>query len=72
MVFAALLSDQVPPELGADHPGDHGPLGAASGAERLHLRIAAPAGSARPDRLADDAPAIDQLAAFLGRPVSAG
>lgn len=66
LVFAALLSDQVPPELGADHLGDnpagayrdsgvamqaafdqpevlewtyHGPLGAASGAERLHLRI---------------------------------
>jgi uncharacterized protein (TIGR03086 family) len=67
LVFADLLRDQVPPELGADHLGDdpaaayhdagralraafdqpgvlewtyHGPFGAASGAERLQLRIA--------------------------------
>ncbi|MGH3825316.1 MAG: TIGR03086 family metal-binding protein [Pseudonocardiaceae bacterium] len=138
LVFVALLSDQAPPERGADHLGDdpagvyhdsgvavqvafdqpgvlertyHGPLGAATGAERLHVRIAdllahgwdlaqatgQPAelpedlaeqalafvriqlstqsrtgrfGPAQP--VADDAPAIDQLVAFLGRPVSPG
>ena len=89
----------------------HGPLGAASGAERLQLRIAdllahgwdLARATGQPAELpedlaeqalafsraqlsttprtgrfgpaqtvADDAPAIDQLAAFLGRPVSAG
>lgn len=89
----------------------HGPLGAATGAERLHLRIAdllahgwdlaqatgqpaeLPEDSAEQalafnrtqlftmsrtgrfgpaQTVADDAPAIDRLAAFLGRPVSPG
>lgn len=135
LVFAALLSDQAPPERGTDCLGEnpagayrdsgvavqaafdqpgvlertyHGPLGAASGAERLHLRIAdllahgwdlaQATGQAAelPEDLAeqalvfarvqlstmprtgrfspaqtvaDDAPAIDRLVAFLGRPV---
>ncbi len=89
----------------------HGPLGAASGAERLHLRIAdllahgwdLARATGQPAELpedlaeqalaftraqlstvprtgrfgpaqtvAGDAPAIDRLVAFLGRPVSAG
>lgn len=138
LVFAALLSDQAPPERGADRLGDdpagayrdsagamqtafdqpgvlertfHGPLGAATGAERLHVRIydllahgwdlaqatsqphelpedlteqaltfvqaqlsthprTGRFGPAQP--VSDDAPAIDRLVAFLGRPVNAG
>ncbi|PZS37546.1 MAG: TIGR03086 family protein [Pseudonocardiales bacterium] len=138
LVFAALLSDQAPPERGTDRLGDdpagayldsaaamqaafdqpgvlertyHGPLGAATGADRLHIRIydllahgwdlAQTTGQPAelPHELAeqsltfvqiqlstqprtgrfdpaqpvpDDAPAIDRLVAFLGRPVSTG
>lgn len=136
VIFAALLTDQEPPQRGADHLGDdpvgayqqsgaalqaafsqpgvlertyQGPLSAATGAERLHVRIAdllahgwdlaqaTDQPGELPDDLADqalafvriqlatqprtrrfapaqpvadDAPAIDRLAAFLGRAVS--
>lgn len=137
-VFAALLRDQVPPELRADHLGDdpaaayrdtgaavragfeapgalertyHGPLGAIPGSAWLQVRItdllahgwdlaratgqpaelpedlaeqalaasqawlstASRAGRFGPVQpVADDAPAIDRLAAFLGRPIHPG
>ncbi len=110
-VFAALLADQPPPPRpSADHV-EHGPLGTATGAERLQIRLydllahgwdlaqatGQPAdlpddlaeqslafartqltGQARPGRfgpariVAEQAPAIERLAAFLGRPVSTG
>ena len=137
LVFVALLTDQAPPDRGADHLGDdpagayrdsgialqaafeqpgvlqrtfHGPLGTASGAERLQIRLvdllahgwdlaqATGQPAELPEDLAeqaltfariqlaamprtgrfgpaqtvaDDAPAIDRLVGFLGRPVSA-
>jgi uncharacterized protein (TIGR03086 family) len=136
LVFAALLSNQAPPERGADRIGDdpvgayresgavmkaafdqpgvlertyHGPLGAATGRDRLQIRLydLLPHGwdlaqatgqpvelpndlaeqalafarvqlSTQPrtgrfdpaQTISDDAPAIDRLAAFLGRSVS--
>jgi uncharacterized protein (TIGR03086 family) len=135
LVFAALMSDQPPPQRGADRLGNdplgayrdsgvalaaafdqpgvlertfHGPLGAATGAERLNIRIAdllvhgwdLSQATGQPTELPEDlaeealafvraqlltqprtgrygpeqavgqdAPAIDRLAAFLGRPV---
>jgi uncharacterized protein (TIGR03086 family) len=135
LVFTALLSDQAPPERGADRLGDdpvgayrasgsalaaafdrpgvlersyQGPLGAATGRDRLQIRLydllthgwdlaqatGQPAGlpndlaeqalefarrqlSGQPrtgrfapaQAVSDDAPAIDRLAAFLGRSV---
>ena len=136
LVFAALLTDQAPPERGADRLGDdplsayresgslliaafdqpgvlertyHGPLGSATGGDRLQIRLydllahgwdlaqatGQPAElpgdlaeqalafarvqlSTQPrtgrfdlaQSVSDDAPAIDRLAAFLGRSVS--
>jgi uncharacterized protein (TIGR03086 family) len=135
-VFAALMSDQPPPQRGADRLGNdplgayrdsgialaaafdqpgvlertfHGPLGAATGAERLNIRLAdllvhgwdLSQATGQPPELPEDlaeealafvraqlltqprtgrygpeqavgqdAPAIDRLAAFLGRPVA--
>jgi len=135
LVFAALLSNQAPPERGTDRIGDdpvgvyrdsasiliaafdqpgvlersyHGPLGTATGSDRLQIRLydllahgwdlAHATGqpvelpsdlaeqalafarvqlSTQPrtgrfepaETISDDAPAIDRLAAFLGRSV---
>jgi hypothetical protein len=72
LVFVALLSNQAPPERGADHLGDDSAGAYHASGTAVRAAFEQPGVLERTYHgPLDDAPAIDRLVAFLGRPVSA-